>query len=88
MGLTTKFDTEFTDKEVVSILDDAALSEEYPETESQFEFREYDRKQRTIYLYVTNDFDDEQRKFIQNYLRENLHKRSIVSIIRYDKKFS
>jgi len=85
---TQKHDKKFKNEDVEKILDDMTLSPDYPDKEdSMFLLREYDGASRMVFLWVTENFDDEQRKYIQNYLRQHLSKRTIVSIIRSRKKF-
>lgn len=85
---TIKHDKKFTDKDVEKMLDDLTLLEEYPDKDDcLFLLKEYDRGARMVFLWVTPNFEEEQRRFIQEYLREHLSRRTVVSIIRSSKKF-
>ena len=85
---TIKHDKKFNDKDVEEMLDAASLLPDYPDEEdSLFILKEYDRAARMVFLWVTPNFKDEQRRFIQEYLKEHLSRRTVVSIIRSAKKF-
>lgn len=85
---TKKVDTKTTDKEVEQLLNLASVHPDYPDKKDSFLLmKEYDRKCRMVFLYVTDNYTTEQVSFLQEYLREHLHPRTVVSIIKSQKRF-
>lgn len=78
---------EVNEEVVTNALLDCMLLDNYPNKEKKMNFSiwELDYAAKTVFLVCSEDFTDEERFFISDYLRTNVYRKLVIGIIRSDK---